>query len=212
MSHQLALARQQAIDQQAAHAAYVEQLAYHDVLTSLPNRRLFSDLLGQAILQARRRRTSLAVLFLDIDGFKQINDTLGHEAGDELLREIATRLRSTLRESDSVARFGGDEFVVLLPELTQDRYAAEVAGKVLATVARPLVLGDRELCVTTSVGISVYPIDGEDEETLTRCADVAMYQAKQEGKNRYRFHSDKPNAGPFESFSPGKRGTAPKVL
>lgn len=194
LSSQLARTRQRALDEQIAHAARVEYLAYHDGLTALPNRSLFSKLLNQGISQARRYDRRLAVLFLDLDRFKHINDTLGHEAGDELLKEVAKRLRNCVRESDTVARLGGDEFVVLLPELDVEKYAATVAQKILSAVARPFLLLGREFRVTASIGISTYPQDGPDEETLRKNADIAMYQAKSEGKNNFQFYSEKLNA------------------
>ena len=201
MNWQLALSRRRAAEEQVAHAARVEYLAYHDGLTTLPNRSLFSKLLGQSINQAHRYNRQLAVLFLDLDRFKSINDTLGHEAGDQLLKEVATRLKTCLRDSDTVARLGGDEFVVLLPELDDEVYAATVARKVLAAVARPFVLLGQEFRVTASVGISIYPQDGLDEETLKKNADIAMYQAKEEGKNNFRFYSRKLDANSLERLA-----------
>ena len=189
MSRQLALSRQRAVDEHIAHAERVEYLAYHDGLTTLPNRRLFSELLSQSISQAVRHGRQLAVLFLDLDHFKHINDTLGHEAGDQLLQEVATRLKACLRGSDTVARLGGDEFVVLLPELDDEKYVATVAQKILAAVARPFVLGGEECRVTASIGISTYPQDGVDERTLIKNADSAMYQAKKAGHNNFRLSS-----------------------
>ncbi|MBE0612039.1 MAG: GGDEF domain-containing protein [Burkholderiales bacterium] len=189
MSHQLALNRQRAVAHHIAHAARVEYIAYHDSLTTLPNRSLFSKLLGHSISQAHRYKRQLAVLFLDLDHFKNINDTLGHEAGDQLLREVAARLKNCLRDSDTVARLGGDEFVVMLSELDVEKYAATVARKILAAVAGPFVLAGQARSVTASIGISTYPQDGLDEQTLTKNADVAMYKAKEGGKNNFRFYS-----------------------
>jgi diguanylate cyclase (GGDEF)-like protein len=198
MSRQLALSRQRSAGEQIAHAARVEYLAYHDGLTTLPNRRLFSKLLGQSINQAHRYDRHLAVLFLDLDRFKNVNDSLGHEAGDQLLQEVATRLKACLRSSDTVARVGGDEFVALLPELNEEKYVATVAQKILSAVARPFVLLDQEFRVTASIGISTYPQDGLDEQTLIKNADIAMYQAKEKGKNNFQFYSDKLNANSLE--------------
>jgi diguanylate cyclase (GGDEF)-like protein len=200
MSRQLAQSRQRVVDEQVAHAARVEYLAYHDGLTTLPNRSLFSKLLGQGINQAHRYKRQLAVLFLDLDRFKYINDTLGHEAGDQLLQEVATRLKACLRDSDTVARLGGDEFVVLL-ELNDEKYAAIVAQKILSAVARPFVLLGQDFRVTASIGISTYPQDGLDEQTLTKNADIAMYQAKEEGKNNFQFYSEKLNANSLERLT-----------
>jgi diguanylate cyclase (GGDEF)-like protein len=201
MSRQLTASRLRAVEEQLAHAARVEYLAYHDGLTALPNRSLFSKLLGQSINQAHRYNRRLAVMFLDLDRFKQINDTLGHEAGDQLLQEVAARLKACLRDSDTVARLGGDEFVVLLPELTEEAYVATVAQKILSTVARPFVLLGQEFRVTASIGISTYPQDGLDEQTLTKNADIAMYQAKAEGKNNFQFYSERLNANSLERLT-----------
>ncbi|MBP8295308.1 MAG: EAL domain-containing protein [Burkholderiales bacterium] len=201
MSLQLAASRRRAVDEQIAHAARVEYLAYHDGLTTLPNRSLFSKLLGQSIKQAQRQHRSLAVLFLDLDRFKHINDTLGHEAGDQLLQAVAIRLKGCLRDSDTVARLGGDEFVVLLADLDDERYVATVAQKVLSAIASPFAVLGQEFRVTASVGISVYPQDGQDEQTLTKNADIAMYQAKEDGKNNFRFYSDALNANTLERLT-----------
>jgi diguanylate cyclase (GGDEF)-like protein len=201
MSHQLSVSRKSAVVEQAAHAARVEHLAYHDGLTTLPNRSLFSKLLTQSMSQAHRYTRQLAVLFLDLDRFKHINDTLGHEAGDQLLQEVATRLKACLRESDTVARLGGDEFVVLLPEMGEKHHPAVVAEKILSAVARPFVLLGQDYRVTASVGISIYPQDGRDEETLTKHADAAMYQAKEGGSNAFRFYSESLNALSLERLA-----------
>jgi diguanylate cyclase (GGDEF)-like protein len=201
LSTQLALSRQRVADEQLEHAERVEYLAYHDSLTGLPNRSLFSRLLGQSIHQAHRHDRRLAVMFLDLDRFKQVNDTLGHEAGDQLLQEVAIRLKDCLRDSDTVARLGGDEFVVLLPELDEQMYAATVAQKILSATARPFLLLGQEFRVTASIGISTYPQDGLDEQTLTKNADVAMYKAKEEGKNNFQFYSEKLNAHSLERLT-----------
>ncbi|WP_114972058.1 putative bifunctional diguanylate cyclase/phosphodiesterase [Rhodoferax ferrireducens] len=201
MSQQLALSRRRAVEEQVAHAERVEYLAYHDGLTTLPNRSLFSKLLGQSINQAHRYKRQLAVLFLDLDRFKQINDTLGHDAGDQLLQEVATRLKACLRDSDTVARLGGDEFIVLLPELDEEKYAATVAQNILSAIARPFGLRGEEFRVTASIGISTYPQDGLDEQTLTKNADVAMYQAKAEGKNNFQFYSERLNVNSLERLT-----------
>jgi diguanylate cyclase (GGDEF)-like protein len=176
-------------------------LAYHDGLTGLPNRSMFSKILGQSLGEAHHHQRQLAIAFLDLDGFKQINDTLGHEAGDELLKEVAARLRGCVRESDAVARLGGDEFVVVLPELKDAPYAADVAKKILVAIARPFTLIGQEFRVTASIGISTYPADGLDEQTLTKHADVAMYHAKEEGRNNFQFYSEKLNANSLERLT-----------
>jgi len=201
MSWQLARARVRESEAKLKHAQRVEYLAYHDGLTALPNRSLFNKLLSQAVSQAQRHQRQLAIAFIDLDRFKQINDTLGHEAGDELLKEVARRLKACLRDSDTVARLGGDEFVVLLPELGEEKYAATVAEKIITTIAKPFILIGQEFRVTASIGISTYPADGLDEQTLTKNADIAMYQAKEEGKNNFQFYSEKLNANSLERLT-----------
>jgi diguanylate cyclase (GGDEF)-like protein len=201
MSRQLARSRQRIVEEQIAHASHVEYLAYHDSLTTLPNRSLFSKLLHQSIGQARRYNRRLAVLFLDLDRFKNVNDTLGHEAGDQLLQEVASRLKSCLRDSDTVARLGGDEFVVLLAELDEEKYAAIVAQKILSAVARPFILLGQAYRLTASVGISTYPQDGLDEQTLKKNADIAMYKAKELGKNNFQFYAENLNASSLERLN-----------
>jgi diguanylate cyclase (GGDEF)-like protein len=201
MSWQLAKSRTRESESKLIHAQRIEYLAYHDGLTGLPNRSMFSKLLSQRISEARRYDRGLAVAFLDLDRFKQINDTLGHEAGDQLLREVATRLQGCVRDSDSVARLGGDEFVVLLPDLEDGKLAATVAHKILAVLGKPFTLIGHEFRVTASIGISVYPQDGQDEQTLTKNADIAMYQAKAEGKNNFQFYSEQLNANSLERLT-----------
>ncbi|MEP6547711.1 MAG: EAL domain-containing protein [Gammaproteobacteria bacterium] len=201
LSWQLLQSRRREDAAKIANDARVEYLAYHDGLSGLPNRGLFSKLLTRGIRLAHRHQRRLAVLFLDLDRFKQINDTLGHEAGDQLLQEVARRLQSCLRDSDTVARLGGDEFVVLLPELESGEYAAVVAQKILAALEQPFLLLGQELRVTASIGICTYPEDGKDELTLTQHADVAMYQAKAEGKNNFQFYSKKLNANSLERLT-----------
>jgi diguanylate cyclase (GGDEF)-like protein len=201
MSLQLSRARVRENEAKLAHALRVEYLAYHDGLTALPNRSLFNKLLSQAVSQAQRYHRQLAVAFIDLDRFKQINDTLGHEAGDQLLQEVANRLKACVRESDTVARLGGDEFVVLLTELEEEKYAATVAQKIITTIAKPFVLLGQEFRVTASIGISTYPLDGSDEQTLTKNADIAMYQAKEDGKNNFQFYSAKLNANSLERLT-----------
>ncbi len=201
MSHQLALSRRRAVEERMAHAVRVEYLAYHDGLTTLPNRSLFSQLLTHSIHQAQRHNRKLAVLFFDLDHFKNVNDTLGHDAGDQLLQEVATRVQACLRDSDTVARMGGDEFVVLLPELGEEKYIVTVAQKILTAVASPFILRDQEFHVTASIGISIYPEDGQDEQTLQKNADIAMYQVKEEGRNNFQFYSEKLNAESLERLT-----------
>jgi diguanylate cyclase (GGDEF)-like protein len=164
-------------------------VATHDPLTALPNRTMFGDRLSQALAQARRYNRRLALLFVDLDGFKVVNDTFGHDAGDVLLKEIASRLRTCLREGDVIGRIGGDEFVVLIEEFNDAERLALVAQKILETVARPVLVRGQECQVTSSVGISAYPQDGRDSQALLRNADSAMYRAKEQGKNRFYFYS-----------------------
>jgi diguanylate cyclase (GGDEF)-like protein len=173
----------------AAHATHVEHLAYHDGLTGLPNRAFLGKLLDDRIRQSSRYGRRFALLFLDLDGFKQINDTLGHDAGDDLLREVANRLEDGLRKSDTVARMGGDEFMVLLPELESELQAGTAAANIIAVLSEPFVLLGEKFRVSASVGISVFPNDGEDEQTLMKNADIAMYAAKDAGKNAFRYFS-----------------------
>lgn len=156
----------------------MSHLAQHDPLTGLPNRLLLHDRLGRAIASARRRATELAVLFLDVDRFKRVNDSLGHAAGDEALKCIARRLSEGVRESDTVSRHGGDEFVVLLSEVACGEDAAFSADKLLAAIAMPQRIAGRDLRVTASVGIAVYPVDGMDAATLLRNADLALLGAR----------------------------------
>jgi len=167
----------------------LEHLAHYDQLTGLPNRILFNDRLKQALALARRARNQVAVMFLDLDGFKAINDSLGHAAGDELLAQVAQRLSKCLRESDTVARFGGDEFTVVLPEIDGAESVAKIARKITEEVARPYDLDGIEASVTTSLGVSLYPADGQQPHTLVHKADNAMYHAKRHGKNHHEFYS-----------------------
>ena len=165
----------------------MEYQAYHDALTGLANRRLFQEHLTLALALAARKRRPVAVLFLDLDHFKVVNDSLGHTLGDALLREIATRLRSSVREGDVVARVGGDEFTIVLQELEKKEDAAAMAQRVLRIVAEPIDVDGQRLYVTTSIGIAVHPDDGEDAETLLKNADNAMYRAKAVGRNTYEM-------------------------
>jgi diguanylate cyclase (GGDEF)-like protein/PAS domain S-box-containing protein len=161
--------------------------AYHDALTDLPNRILFNDRLSLAILHAHRRRQGLAVMFIDLDHFKNVNDTLGHTAGDEVLVAVAERLKSCLREEDTVARVGGDEFLVLLTGISRDSDVAAMARKLLKTLAEPFPLKKRELFLSASIGVGLYPNDGTDAETLVANVDTAMYRAKEAGRNNFQF-------------------------
>lgn len=162
-------------------------LAEHDFLTSLPNRLLLNDRLRQALAIARRDRGYVALMFIDLDHFKNINDSLGHEVGDQLLKMVAQRLEGCLRTSDTISRQGGDEFIILLPEMHDHFSAAEVAEKLLATTTQPYEVGLHEIRASASIGIAVYPDDGEDADTLTKSADAAMYHAKAQGRANYQF-------------------------
>ena len=173
-------------------------LATHDVLTGLPNRHLFLDHVDQALVHAKRSRGMLALLFLDIDDFKTINDSLGHAAGDELLQMFAKRLSACLRQGDAIARFGGDEFTVLQSDVSGPEQVDTVAKKTLRALARPYVLKNDALTITASVGIAVYPPDGEDAGTLLRNADAAMYRAKEQGRNRFQLCSRVDDAAVLE--------------
>jgi len=169
-------------------------LAQFDVLTSLPNRHLFCDRLNQMLVQAGRTRSPLAVLFVDLDRFKQVNDTLGHALGDKLLKEAARRLTGCVRRGDSVGRFGGDEFVLLLSDLGNQGDSRVVAQKIIDSLAEPFHLDGRQTYVTASVGITLFPGDGEDVDSLIANADTAMYRAKEEGRNNYQFFTPEMNA------------------
>jgi diguanylate cyclase (GGDEF)-like protein/PAS domain S-box-containing protein len=171
----------------------IRHMAHHDALTQLPNRVLLHDRIGQAIAQAQRNSGVLALLFIDLDRFKTVNDSLGHPVGDRLLQAVAARLVTCTRSSDTVARIGGDEFVVLLGNLDRPETARHVAQKVLDALSEPVTLDGHELKVTPSVGICAYPHDGKDVETLMRNADTAMYHAKQMGRNNYQFFTQAMN-------------------
>jgi diguanylate cyclase (GGDEF)-like protein len=167
--------------------ARLAYLAQFDPLTGLPNRALLADRLSQTIVQAKRRDLPVAVLFIDLDGFKAVNDTLGHAGGDQLLKEVAARLQSAVRTGDTVARISGDEFAIVLPELVRPEDAALVAQKVIESLGESLPVQDSEIFVTASVGIAAFPADGADADTLIGAADAAMYRAKQTGRNAYQF-------------------------
>jgi diguanylate cyclase (GGDEF)-like protein/PAS domain S-box-containing protein len=171
----------------------IEYQAYHDALTGLANRRLFQEHLTLALALAGRRQRTVAVLFLDLDHFKVVNDTLGHTLGDALLREVGVRLKRAVREGDTVARVGGDEFTIVLQDLEKKEHAASVAQKVLHAVAEPLDIEGNRLYVTTSIGITVFPDDGEDAETLLKNADNAVYRAKAQGRNTYQMSTAEMN-------------------
>jgi diguanylate cyclase (GGDEF)-like protein len=181
--------------------AQLEHLAHHDVLTDLPNRVLLQDRLGQAIEVARRQGRQLAVMFMDLDRFKNINDSLGHSVGDQLLRSVAQRLLACVRHSDTVSRQGGDEFVVLLPFIEHAEDAALSAQKVLAALALPHRIDGHDLHIGVSIGISIYPDDGHDAQGLLKSADTAMYHAKENGRNNFKFFERDMNARAVERQS-----------
>ena len=165
----------------------IEYQAYHDALTGLANRRLFQEHLSLALALAGRHQRLVAVLFLDLDHFKLINDSLGHTVGDELLKQVARRLKNVLHDGDTVARVGGDEFTIVIQELVRREDVAHIAQKVLHAIAEPFDAGGHRLYITTSIGITIFPDDGDDAETLLRNADTAMYRAKAEGRNTYQM-------------------------
>jgi diguanylate cyclase (GGDEF)-like protein/PAS domain S-box-containing protein len=171
------------ITQRKRAEAELAYMATHDALTGLPNRRLFNDRLTMALAHAYRHHEKVAVMLLDLDHFKDINDTLGHSVGDQLLRIVAARLTSLLRQSDTVARMGGDEFILVLPELARVEDVTRVAQKILEAFREPFVCDGHELHITTSIGIAIYPYDGEDADTLMKNADIAMYRAKDLGRD-----------------------------
>jgi len=167
----------------------LHHLAYYDSLTGLPNRLLFNDRLHQAVAECKRRGNFIALLLLDIDRFKNVNDTLGHEAGDQLLREISSRLQVGMRESDTIARLGGDEFTVIFPDLTDVQDVVRMAQNILLHLSLPLVIDGHEIFTSASIGITLYPHDTSDEDALVKYADSAMYHAKAQGRNNYQFYS-----------------------
>ena len=169
--------------------AQITSLAYHDTLTGLPNRLLFADRLTLAVAQAHRRARRLGVLFLDVDRFKVINDSLGHSVGDRLLKALARRVAGTVRDEDTVARLGGDEFILLLPDASTAEDVVNVAEKILEAVRKPVRIDESELFVTASIGISLYPDDGTDPETLVKNADTAMYRAKEQGRDNVSVYA-----------------------
>ena len=178
----------------------IRHQAYHDALTKLPNRVLFRDRMTQALAHARRRKEMAAMLFLDLDRFKIINDTLGHAVGDKLLQGVAHRLRECLRKEDTVARLGGDEFMLLLSGVNQVEDAARIAEKVLNAIRPPFQIDSHELYINTSIGISLYPHDGEDAETLVKNADIALYRAKERGRDTYQFYAATMNEKAYEQL------------
>jgi len=168
----------------------IAHLAHYDFLTNLPNRALFLDNLGYSVSMAKRNHYRTAVLFLDLDGFKRVNDTMGHDKGDLLLQEVSNRLKKLIRASDTVARVGGDEFIFVLNKIGIDENAATMAKKIIASLSEPFELKDKQCIIGGSIGISIFPDAATDPETLIRLADNAMYLSKQSGKNTYRFYHE----------------------
>ena len=179
----------------------MHHLANHDALTQLPNRNLLHERIEHALRLAQRSKSRAAILFLDLDRFKIINDTLGHEVGDQMLIEVASRLQSCLRDVDTIARQGGDEFVILIENFTDAQYLVSVARKILAVLSAPFVLGGHELFISASIGISVYPDDGREMGVLLKNADVAMYRSKDQGRNTYQFYSARSNVHSLEKLA-----------
>lgn len=177
------------ISELKAAGARIQDMAYHDMLTGLSNRMLLSDRLRQQIVLAHRQQKVFYMLFIDLDGFKQVNDQFGHARGDLVLKEVADRLRGCVRETDTIARFGGDEFVMILPLTVGSAGARNVGDKVLAALSLPYQALPENLRLSASIGIACYPHDGESEAELMLAADAAMYAAKNEGKSRLSFHA-----------------------
>jgi len=182
------------------HHEKLEFMAHYDMLTNLPNRTLMYDRLKQALTLAKRHEYSVAVMLLDLDRFKDINDSMGHHVGDQLLVEVADRLEGCVRESDTVARMGGDEFLVILPEVGEATNVAHMAKKFLDSISRPLVLEGQEVYISSSIGITMFPMDGRDLNTLIKNADTAMYHAKAQGKNNFKFFTEDINKSTLERF------------
>jgi diguanylate cyclase (GGDEF)-like protein len=179
-------------------AKLLEELALNDPLTGLANRRLLDDRMAVALVHAQRNKSAMAVIYLDLDGFKEINDSLGHGVGDVLLKMVAKRLQTTVREEDTVARLGGDEFAIALWHVSGPEYAASAAERAIAAVSQPYEIEDQTVNITISAGVSIYPENGEDAVTLMKNADLALYQAKAAGKNVFRIAvcADEQTLGP----------------
>jgi diguanylate cyclase (GGDEF)-like protein len=172
------------------HDEVLWALAHHDTLTNLPNRSLFKDRCDQALSLAKRHARCAAVLWLDLDGFKAVNDSLGHAAGDALLQQVAERLKSRMRDSDTVARMGGDEFAVIMPDISGAEQAQRLAAELVTNLAQPYGLSVGTAQISASIGVAVYPQDATTVDGLIRCADLAMYSAKHSGKNKDQSWQD----------------------
>jgi diguanylate cyclase (GGDEF)-like protein len=186
------------ISERKAAAARIEFLAHHDTLTGLPNRLLLKDRMAQAIAHAERSGRRVALLFVDLDRFKAVNDSYGHPVGDTLLRDAALRLQSCVRESDTISRHGGDEFLVVLNEVQDSQVPAQVAAKIMSVLSQSFHIEGHEASISASVGIAVYPDDGADFDELLKKADTAMYHAKEAGRNAFRFHTQPMNVAARE--------------
>lgn len=178
----------------------IRQLAFYDALTGLPNRALFNDRLSQELAKARRHKELLAIMFADLDRFKVINDTLGHTTGDLLLKAVSERLKNIIREGDTVSRLGGDEFIMLFPDITSPGDISRIAKKILESLSDVFELNDTEVYVTASIGISIFPENGDNVEILVKNADAAMYYAKEQGRNNYQFYGSAINASVLEKI------------
>jgi diguanylate cyclase (GGDEF)-like protein/PAS domain S-box-containing protein len=188
----------QDVSEQKSAQQQIEFLAFHDPLTKLPNRLLAKECLQQAILAAQRGNGLVALLFIDVDNFKTINDSLGHLVGDELLKGVAIRLRECLRETDTLSRQGGDEFLIMLHDMRDIESVTSIVEKILPHIAEPFLIEQHELAISLSIGVAIYPNDGEDFDTLLKKSDTAMYQAKESGRNAYRYHTDQMNVDAVE--------------
>ncbi|MDD5176330.1 MAG: diguanylate cyclase [Sterolibacterium sp.] len=186
------------------HGKVLEALALNDPLTGLANRRLLDERMSMALVHARRNKSAMAVMYLDLDGFKQINDSMGHGAGDVLLKMVAERLVATVRAEDTVARLGGDEFVIALLHVRDTDHVATVALKVIEALSQPYLIDGHPVSITASAGVGIYPSHGEDPDTLMKSADLALYQAKHAGKNAFRIaqRADLPAAAPSRRSDP----------
>ncbi len=194
-------------DAARAHGQMLEALALNDPLTGLANRRLLGERMSMALLNARRTQGAMAVVYLDLDGFKEVNDTLGHGVGDILLTMVAKRLLAAMRDEDTVARLGGDEFMIALWHVADDAQLEAIATRVLAALSQPYVIDGQSVAITASAGIAVYPFAGEDAQTLMKAADLALYEAKRAGKNAYRI-SERAQRAAEGPARPDRRGGA----
>ncbi|MEK6546164.1 MAG: diguanylate cyclase [Nitrospinota bacterium] len=185
-THYISMARD--MSERVKYEEQIKHQAYHDILTGLPTRLLFYDRLSIAIANAQRVKQRIAVIFLDIDGFKFVNDNFGHNVGDILLQSIAKRLMKGIRKGDTIGRLGGDEFIFILPQITGEEVINMIALRLLNILKEPFLINEHTFQITGSMGISHYPDDGDDIETLLKKADIAMYQAKEKGKNNYQFY------------------------